>query len=58
MQAVLVAPTAAGVQAEVLPALSRDRNCTLYVPVVVNVTEAPDWVAPQVRPPSRETRYS
>jgi hypothetical protein len=55
---VLLAPTAAGVQAEVLPALSRDRNCTLYVPVVVNVTEAPDWVAPQVRPPSRETRYS
>ena len=51
------APADAGVQAEVLPAVSVARNATSVVPSRVTVVEVPAVVAPQVEPRSFEVRY-
>ncbi len=58
MRAVEPAVAEAGVQADVLPALSMLRYCTRVSPSAVMSTEAPAVALDQVVPPSSEVRYS
>ena len=57
-RAVLPALAAAGAQAEVLPALSRERNCTIVWPSALISTELPLVLPDQVVPPLVDVRYS
>ena len=57
MRAVEPAVADEGVQAEVLPALSRLRYCTSVSPSAVMLTEAPAVAPLQLDPPLVEVRY-